>query len=426
LLQAAALADNRRLQRAAATAAARLEGLNADLTGANARLEALAETDPLTGLPNHRAMVAALDREIARSRRSGQPFAVLFLDLDHFKAVNDAYGHGAGDSCLREWGSVVGSGLRGADRLGRWGGEELLVVLPDLGGGGAAAVAERIRGLVAGHAFAGGVYLTCSIGVACSPTDATDRDRLLGLADRALYEAKRVGRDQVRTATELAVAAWPGGAEAGATREETALAGTVEALVSLGDARDHYTGQHTRDVGVLARRVALALGVGAAQARMIGLAGRLHDIGKVAVPDAALQKAGPLTPAEWAVARTHSAVGAGIVDRVPGLRPLAPLVRWHHERWDGTGYPDGLAGDAIPLGARVLAVVDAFEAITSERPYQPSRSAALALAELRRGCGSQFDPAVVGALAEVLAADPGALTPRAAGATGGAPTPRVA
>jgi len=406
--QVVALADTRRLAHASAAIAGRMERRNAGLVGANARLAGLATTDLLTGLPNHRGMVEAMDREIERSRRYNRPFALLFLALDHFKALNDAYGHAAGDACLREWARVVGEDLRATDTLGRWGGEEFVVVMPELGCDDATAAAERVRAAVARHAFAsgGGLHLTCSIGLACYPADATDRDRLVALADRALYTAKRLGRNQVRAVNDPAVLAAGGEAGAGGTREDTALTGTIEALVSLVEARDQYTGQHTCDVGRLARRVAVALGLSAPDARMIGLAGRLHDIGKVAVPDAVLHKAGPLTPAEWVLVRTHAAVGADIVGGVPALRPLAPLVRGHHERWDGGGYPDRLVGAEIPLGARVLAVVDAFEAITTERPYRPARSPAWALAELRRAGGAQFDPAVVGALAEVLAADP--------------------
>jgi len=414
LRQILLLFENRRLHRVSAAYSERMEWLNATLTEANSGLEATATTDHLTGLPNHRAMVQALDRAIEQSETSGQPFATLFLDLDHFKALNDAYGHGTGDESLREWGRVVGAEMRASDTLGRWGGEEFVAVMPGMPRGEAVRAAERIRGAVAWHTFpSGGLHLTCSIGLACYPTDATDRDRVIELADRALYAAKRLGRNQVRWANEVGVEALMSDSEKAGTREETAVAGTVDALVALVDARDRYTGQHTHDVGNLALRVAVALGIGAREARMIGLAGRLHDIGKVAVPDAVLQKVGALTPAEWAIVRTHPAVGAAILSRVPALRPVAPLVRGHHERWDGRGYPDRLAGEGIPLGARVLAVVDAFEAMTTERPYQAARSAALALMELRRASRSQIDPVVVAALTEVLAADPGSPRPTA-------------
>ncbi|MDQ3514810.1 MAG: diguanylate cyclase [Chloroflexota bacterium] len=413
-----ALADTRRLHRIRTVAAERLARLNADLTVANARLGELAVTDSLTGVANHRATVEAVDHEIERAERYAHPFALLVLDVDHFKAVNDAYGHAAGDESLRELCEVVEGCLRSGDTLGRWGGEEFIIVMPELVGHDAFAAAERVRAAVDRHRFGsgGGSHLTCSIGLACYPTDATGRDQLIALADGALYTAKRLGRNKVcsaigsRLLPPMPALAPRDGHRTGDGRADAALTGTVEALVSLVAARDRYTGQHTQDVGSLALRVALALGMTAPEARMIGLAGRLHDIGKVAVPDAVLQKAGSLSAAEWGVVRTHSAVGADILSEIPALRPVAPLVRGHHERWDGTGYPDRLAGETIPLGARVLAVVDAFEAITTERPYQPAHSIAWALTELHRGRGKQFDPIVVDALDEVLAADP--TTPR--------------
>jgi two-component system cell cycle response regulator len=425
LRQALVVLENQRLHRLAAADAARLERLNAELraahddlaakhralAAANARLEALATTDPLTELPNHRAIVAALDREIERARRYGRSCAVLFFDLDHFKALNDSYGHAAGDAVLREVAVIARGALRGVDLLGRWGGEEFVAILPEVEATGAQAAAERVRAAVAAHTFAagGGMHLTCSVGVAVFPADADDRAGILAVADRAMYAAKRLGRNQARQAAEPAVAALftvdgpPG------SREEAALIGTVEALAALVEARDHYNGEHGRAVARLAMQLALALGLEASEARMLGLAGRLHDIGKVAVPDAILDKTGQLTEVDWVTMRRHPLVGADVVSRVPALRVLAPVIRAHHERWDGTGYPDGLAGAAIPRGARILAVADAFVAMTSDRPYRAASSRSWALAELRRCAGRQFDPAVVAALEHVLAAEPAAL-----------------
>ena len=205
----------------------------------------------------------------------------------------------------------------------------------------------------------------------------------------------------MRAADDLAVGALLAAGSPADSREEAALVGTVEALIGLVAARDHYTALHTGEVGGLAVRVALALGCAPADARIIGLAGRLHDIGKVAIPDAILLKAGRLSAEEWVMMQEHPVVGADIVGRVPALRGLAPLIRGHHERWDGAGYPDRLAGAAIPLGARILALVDAYSAIKTDRPYRPARDADWALDELRRCAGAQFDPAVVEALARV-------------------------
>ncbi len=264
--------------------------------------------------------------------------------------------------------------------------------------------AERLRTAVTAHIFSigGGVRLTCSIGIAVYPFDSEERDGLIRTADQAMYAAKKLGRNQVRTAKDpavIALAIEPG--EAG-SREEAALAGTVEALATLVEARDHYTGQHTRQVARLTLQLALALGLDASEAYMIGMAGRLHDVGKVAVPDAVLQKPGRLTEKEWEVIRKHPEVGADVLSRVPSLRTLAPVIRAHHERWDGQGYPDKLVGEAIPLGARIVAVADAYHAMTTNRPYQPARDAASALAELRHCAGTQFDPTVVQGLERIL------------------------
>jgi diguanylate cyclase (GGDEF)-like protein len=358
-------------------------------------------------LPNHRAFVAALNQELKRSQRYYRPCALLFLDLDHFKALNDGYGHPAGDAVLQEFSTLVHTLLRGMDTVGRWGGEEFVALLPETDTEGALAAAERIRAAVAAHIFApgGGVRLTCSVGIAAYPFDSEERDGLLRAADQAMYGAKKLGRNQVRTANDPAVIALTTEAGKAGSREEAALAGTVEALAILVEARDHYTGQHARQVATLTLQVALALGLDASEAYMIEMAGRLHDVGKVVVPDAVLQKPGHLTEEEWVLMRKHAEVGADVVNCVPSLRALAPVVRAHHERWDGQGYPDKLLGEAIPLGARIIAVVDAYYAMTTDRPYQPARDAASALAELRDCAGTQFDPTVVQGLERILATE---------------------
>jgi diguanylate cyclase (GGDEF)-like protein len=382
-----------------------IEEKHAKLTEANVRLQALATTDPLTGLPNHRAIVTAIEQELTRSERYYRPCALLFLDLDHFKAINDGYGHPVGDAVLREFATAVRMSLRGMDTLGRWGGEEFIVILPETDTEGARACAEGVRAAIAAHIFdvGGGLRLTCSVGVATYPFDSEAREGLVTAADRAMYGAKKLGRNQVRTASDPAILALE--TDTPGSREDATLAGTVEALTMLVEARDHYTGQHTLRVSALTTRLALALGLDASEAYMVGLAGRLHDVGKVAVPDAVLQKPAGLTEEEQALMRRHPVVGGDVISRVPSLRAIAPLIRAHHEQWNGNGYPDGVAGEQIPLGARIVAVADAYEAMTTDRPYQQARDEAWALAELRRCAGTQFDPIIVGALERVLTAE---------------------
>ena len=232
---------------------------------------------------------------------------------------------------------------------------------------------------------------------------------LIALADDALYAAKRLGRNQVRAASDSAITTVMADGATHDPRETISMIGMVEALTSLVAARDQYTSRHSRDVGSLAMRIAVALGLTASEAQTLGQAGQLHDIGKIAIPDAILRKPGSLTAEEWTTMKLHPCVSAEVVSHVPALRHLAPIIRSHHERIDGQGYPDRLAGDDIPLGARILAVVDPFAAITTDRPYRAAQSSAWALAELRRGAGTQFDPEVVKVLERVVAADPAAM-----------------
>ena len=411
LRQFVAIRDNQQLHRALQREGLVLDATNHELIAsnraleaANLRLESLVTTDPLTNLLNHRAIMSAFDQEVERARRFGRIFSVLFIDLDHFKAINDSYGHAAGDTTLKEFAGLIRIGLRGVDVLGRWGGEEFLAILPEIGVDEAAACAERIRETVASFRFSvgGGSHLTCSIGVASYPVHADSRGLLIELADHAMYAAKHLGRNQVRRADEPGVAALLLGIGVAAEREETTLVGVVEALAAIVQARDRYTGQHTADVGRQVSQLALKLGFSAEEARMLGLAGLLHDIGKVGIPDAILQKAAQLTIDEWDVMYQHPIIGADVVSRVPALRSLVPIIRGHHERWDGMGYPDGLAAEEIPLGARIVAVVDAFFAIISDRPYRKSQSYDWARVELSRCAGTQFDPSLVVALLEML------------------------
>jgi HD-GYP domain-containing protein (c-di-GMP phosphodiesterase class II) len=269
---------------------------------------------------------------------------------------------------------------------------------------GSVLEAEAVRTAVAAHTFrvGGGIHLTCSLGLASYPLHALERDGLLTAADRAMYAAKHFGRNQVHVAHDPAVLALFAASHPEGGREETALVGVVEALVALVEARDHLTGQHSHQVAALVLQLTMALGWSASEAQMLALAGQLHDIGKVAIPETILQKPAALTTEEWGVMRTHPVVGADVVSHIPALRPLAPIIRAHHERWDGRGYPDQLAGEAIPVGARILTAVDAYLTMIVDRPYRRAYTSAAAVAELRSCAGSQFDPQVVDVLLSLL------------------------
>jgi len=381
-----------------------IEEKNARLAENNTLLQALSKTDPLTELPNHRALLSTLKQELERAQRYDRPCSLLFLDLDHFKALNDGYGHAAGDTVLRAFAGVLSTTIRNMDTAGRWGGEEFVVILPEATAEEALDIAERIRKAVSFFSFeiSGGLHLTCSVGVACYPEHAADQDALLTAADQAMYGAKRLGRNQVRMVCDPAIIALLTTETAEGGREETALHGTVDALVTLVEKRDWSLGHHSQQVADLVRQLALARGMSLEEAQVVALAGQLHDIGKVAIPDAILQKPGPLTEEEWEQMRRHSIVGAEVISCVPSLRPLAPVIRAHHERWDGQGYPDHLQGEQIPLAARLIAVVDSYTVMITDRPYQLARPQAVVLVELQRCAGSQFDPRVVEALIGLL------------------------
>ena len=384
-----------------------LESKNNDLAQANLRLQALATTDPLTGLPNHRSMVAALDQELQRSQRYDRPCSVLFVDLDHFKALNDSMGHLAGDTVLRELVNPIVEGLRTVDILGRWGGEEFVVILPETSMADALSAAERMRSSVARYAFSvgGGGTLSCSIGVATYPYDATDRDELIDAADRAMYAAKRMGRNQVRAAVDPTVVNFMSEIGRRGSREEVALWGTVEAFTTIVRVYDSASDRHSHDVAGLSMRLATSLGLDAPEARIVGLAARLHDIGKIAIPHSILNKESSLSEEDWRTIRDHPVVGAEIVERIPALAMLAPAIRSHHEHWDGTGYPDRLSATDIPVGARIIAVADAYQSMVAGRPYSAPSSPTQALREILGCAGTQFDPRIAECLNQVLQED---------------------
>ena len=300
--------------------------------------------------------------------------------------------------------------VREDDDVVRMGGEEFLLLLPGvLDQTALLDVAENVRADVAAKRVRTGdeeIAVTVSVGAAIADARTHDVEALLVAADRALYAAKRSGRNCVRLAS-----ADPG-TDPDAEAESDALR-LAQAMATVAAAADGMGGAHLRDVSLLAARVARRMGGSPSHVLRCRLAGLLHDVGKIRIPTAILTKPGPLDEHEWAVMHEHPVHGEALVDAVPDLRPVARLVRHHHERWDGTGYPDGLAATAIPLEARIVAAVDAWTAMTSDRPYRAALSEAAALAELAAVAGSQLDPDVVDALRSALA------RPREADASGG-------
>ena len=304
------------------------------------------------------------------------------------------HGHAAGDEVLARFGTLLQrvAADTGATAF-RTGGEEFCLVL---GGPDAGTLASAVTRRLAAGARAGETPLTLSVGVAASGEALPDVGSLLAAGDQALYTAKRRGRDRV--------VRWSASLEVTATREDVAQRGQLEAVLSLAetlDLRDPSTASHSRTVADLAERLGAALGLAPARVRRLRMAGALHDLGKVGVADAVLHKPSALDAAEWAEMRRHPELGARILSRA-ALADIAGWVHAHHERMDGRGYPRGLSAERIPIEARILAVADAYEAMTADRPYRAAMPEAAAQAELRRCAGAQFDPAVVEALVQAL------------------------
>jgi diguanylate cyclase (GGDEF)-like protein len=378
-----------------------LDALGGTMQAMHARIDGLALKDPLTGVLNHRGLHDALHEALENGRDRNQKVAVVVLDIDHFEQLNDADGHGVGDEALRIAARVLQGELRPGDICGRIGGDEFLLALVDTDAWGAERVVERLRGaVVAAPACAGRAGLTFSAGIAEFPRDARDQVGLMRLADGALYRAKRSGRNRCVVYSSFVDA--PLSLQEEAERARTAgLANTVYALARAVDLKDGYTHQHSARVAQYAAVVARELAMSEEEIDQIRTAGILHDVGKVGVADAVLLKPARLTDDEFLEMQRHSTLGRDIVAGA-GMPEIAEWVLSLHERWDGRGYPDRLEGEDIPLASRVLAVADAFEAMTSSRLYRRGMPVEKALAELEQSAGEQFDPTVAQLMVELV------------------------
>ncbi len=355
-------------------AVARLVLAYAENTGLLDAARADSLTDALTGLGNRRRLIDDLDEAVAEASRGRREYVFAIFDLDGFKAYNDTFGHGAGDLLLRRVGSALDAAVARPGRAYRLGGDEFCVLAPLRGAKPGSIVAAASAAL---HEDGGAFAITCSHGQALIPGEATVPSDALRLADRRLYAEKgRSPRSFELQARDLLL---------GVLRE-----------------REPGLGDHMEGVGALASELARRLGLDVEEVDVIGRAAELHDIGKMAIPDEILGKPGPLDELEWDLMRTHTLIGERMLSVAPSLAPVARLVRSSHERWDGGGYPDGLAGTEIPIGARIIAICDAFDAMIEQRPYRASVSPAEALAELRAHSGTQFDPDLIELFAEVL------------------------
>jgi diguanylate cyclase (GGDEF)-like protein/putative nucleotidyltransferase with HDIG domain len=344
--------------------------------GENQRLLAAsrteANTDSLTSLPNRRALMRDLDSQLSEASEQ-HPLMLALFDLNGFKQYNDMFGHSAGDALLTRLGTSLQRAVDGSALAYRLGGDEFCVLASADACDGATIAARAASALSeTGEAFT----INCAHGVVTLPREATSSSEALQLVDQRMYERK-AGRPS-------------------AMREST------DVLLSVLGERSPGLVEHISEVAQLSSMLAQSLGVSGAELARIKLAAELHDIGKVAIPDAILNKPGPLDEAEWEFIRRHTTIGERILKAAPSLAHTSEVARSHHERYDGTGYPDGLAAQEITLGTSIVAVCDAFAAMTSKRPYSDALTVAEALSELRRCSGTQFHPEIAQAFCELI------------------------
>ncbi|MFC1907038.1 diguanylate cyclase [Chloroflexota bacterium] len=366
-----------------------------------AKSEQLARVDELTGLLNRRSLDEQIRSEIGRHSRYGGIFSIIILDLDFFKAFNDNYGHLAGDKLLKQISGIMENTIRSTDRAFRYGGDEFAVLLPQTAIEAAYTVAERIRQQVISKAKAGHIAVTISLGLAAWPADGIRTDQIMATADTALYLAKRSGGNRSCCASGTLMPPGDSTVKLGDIEDSKTLRSIFD-LAATVDARNHYTQSHSQKVEEYAIALAEALNVEPQEIDRLRTCALLHDIGKIGISDKILNKHGKLTAQDWEAIKTHPQQGAAIAGHFHQLASCIPGILHHHEKYDGSGYPKGLTGEAIPLESRILAIADAFAAMNSDRPYSDALSYEEALEEIKRGAGSQFDPALVEAFLSMV------------------------
>ena len=361
--------------------------VNSDLY---ARSEMRARIDELTGLFNRRHFDEYIDGEISRDSRYGNSFSLIILDLDHFKSYNDLMGHSCGDKLLKHVGQIIRESTGEVDSNFRYGGDEFSIILPNATLDSALRVAEKLRQDIEKAMQEQDIPITASLGVSCWPSNGIIPQDLITAADRALYYAKNTGENRSCTADQILPSS-----NSVVTRmttfEEQQILNTIYALAATIEARDRHTYGHSRKVRSYAVALAEAINLSPEKVTVISHAALLHDIGKIGIYDTILNKPDVLTVDERQLVKRHPQLSRDIVANVPNLTPCLPAILHHHERWDGRGYPHALKGENIPLEARIIAIADSFDAMTSARPYRDPLPGDQVMEELRQGAGSQFD-----------------------------------
>lgn len=365
------------------------------------QLITLVNKDELTGLYNHRYFQEHLEKSIEKADKTGEEVSLLFMDIDYFKNYNDINGHQSGDWLLKEVGTILKSCIRQNDIVARYGGEEFAAILPDTKEEYAIIVGERIRQAIQNTHFYGqenqpNKNITISIGVSSYPKRAKNKHQLINTADDALYRAKSFNKNRVETyhnvleyiCSHMEVS------------EDTVK--SLKAFISMINKKDRYTYGHTERVVIYTNWFAEHLELTDEQKIDLKIAAYLHDIGKIEIPEDVLNKKERLTDEEFIMLKQHPTVGVELIQHIEQFKSFIPLIKHHHERYDGRGYPDGLKGEEIPYLARVLTIADSFDAMTSNRPYNIRKSHEEGINELRANAGTQFDPILVEQFIEML------------------------
>lgn len=375
-------------------------GTQTDLDALHRRqLTKLASTDILTGLYNYGYFRQKINEYIPIASEA-KPLALIIMDIDYFKHYNDIHGHQAGDMMLTKVADILTAKISHRGFVSRYGGDEFVAVLLNTDGEKAVQLAEEISESIRSHHYHGEEHqpagkLTISCGIAVYPNHARNAKDLFKYADQALYRAKSLNKSKV----ELYYSVFDNLDLRG---DEKELLNSIRTLVSVIDAKDRYTYGHSERVTTHSITLARRLGLPEDQINLLGYAAFLHDIGKIEIDRDVLNKIGPLDKEEWEVLKQHPQWSSDIVKAMDQLQPIVPVIRYHHENYDGTGYPAGLRGTEIPLLARIIRVTDSYDAMISHRPYKRNLSISAAIEELKSNAGTQFDPELVRCYVDII------------------------
>lgn len=417
------------LQGLAASAAVALENakmleeqkkLHNEILRSNKKLKQLVLKDPQTGLYNHRYLAEVIEPEFYRARRYGHPLSVLMLDIDYFKSINDVYGHQFGDTVLKQFAAYIKRMVRRYDIVIRFGGEEFIIISPGVARDKALVLAQRLQDAVNLYNFGDDehiVKLKLSISTASYPDDKITRAMdLINLADKILDKVKQDGGNRVYSSLNMmkekqavkkaadysSIKSLQEKIEKLTKRGNQSLVESIFAFAKTIELKDHYTGEHVEDTVHYSTEIAKALEVSPEEIENIKKASILHDLGKVGISDKILHKKSRLSKIEYEEIKKHPQIAADIIRPIQFMHDIIPLILYHHEKWDGKGYPAGLKGDEIPIGARIIAIADVYQALTSDRPYRKAYPKEKAMRMIKKSSGTQFDPSIVDVFLRIL------------------------